>query len=324
MQIDFLSIGDTVIDDFIRLQDAEVHCNIDTDNCMICMRFADKIPFESSTPIYGAGNAANAAVCAARLGLSSAFVANTGADERGQKIVDYFSSEKVDTSHITLHKGIPTNYHYVLWYQSERTILIKHQEYPYSFPKDAPDAKTVYLSSLGQAAEAYHDEIADYLDSHPNAFFAFQPGTFQMKLGTERLKRLYARADYFVVNREEAGRILKLPPTENDPEMLAKKIQAFGPKRVIITDGRNGINALDGNDFFHMPMFPDERPPVERTGAGDAFASTTAAYLTMGYSLKDAMKRGTINSAYVVQEIGPQRGLLRKDALEAVLQKSGV
>lgn len=219
---------------------------------------------------------------------------------------------------------MPTNYHYVLWYQSERTILIKHQDYPYSFPKDAPEAKTVYLSSLGQAAENYHDEIADYLDLHPNSFFAFQPGTFQMKLGVERLHRLYKRANYFVVNREEAGRILKLPPTENDIEMLAKKLQALGPKIVLVTDGRNGVNALEGDDFFHMPMFPDKKPPFERTGAGDAFASTTAAYLTMGYPLKDAMKRGVINSAHVVQEIGPQRGLQSKEVLEKELMDSGL
>src|SRR3990167_1802178 len=98
--IDFLAIGDAVVDDFIRLKDAEVHCDISNDNCTICMRFGDKIPFESSTIVYGVGNSANAAVAAARLGLKTSFISNVGADDRGEKIIAYFKDEKIDTSHI--------------------------------------------------------------------------------------------------------------------------------------------------------------------------------------------------------------------------------
>ena len=34
------------------------------------------------------------------------------------------------TTPTNLHKNIPTNYHYVLWYPPERTILIKHNSFP--------------------------------------------------------------------------------------------------------------------------------------------------------------------------------------------------
>ncbi len=320
MQYDFISIGDTVVDDFIRLKDARVSCDINSENCTITMRFGDKIPFESSTVIYGVGNAANGAVSAARLGLTTAFVANIGADDRGEKILETFKNEGIDTTWITKHEGAPTNYHYVLWYEVDRTILVNHYPYPYAFPNDLPEPKTLYLSSMGEGTEKYHDDIAMYLESHPKIFFAFQPGTFQMKMGTERLKRIYARADLLVLNKEEAQRVLA--SKEEKPETLAQALQALGPKTVLLTDGPNGVYALEKDSFFHTPMFPDPKPPLQRTGAGDALASTTAAYLTMGMTLKDAIKRGTVNSAYVVQDIGAQRGLLKKEKLEEILKKN--
>ena len=67
---DILAIGDVVIDAFIKLKDARVHCNIKDEECEICMRWGDKIPFESATVVPGVGNCANAAVSASRLGLS--------------------------------------------------------------------------------------------------------------------------------------------------------------------------------------------------------------------------------------------------------------
>ncbi len=314
--MDFIAIGDCVIDDFIRIKDAEVHCKVDNEECEICLRFGDKVPFESSTKVFGVGNAANAAVSAARLGLSSGFVSNTGKDLNGDQIVEYFKSEKLDTTYVKQHDGVPTNYHYVLWYGDERTILINHHAYPYQFPKDLPEPKIVYFSSLASGTEQYHDDVADYLEAHPNIFFCFQPGTFQIKLGAKRLKRIYARSNLLVVNKEEAQRILGLPETADDVPMLMQKLKELGPKTVIVSDDKNGAYALENGKSIHLPMYKDPKKPIDRTGAGDAFTSTTTVYFATGMPLEESMKHGLINAAYVVQEIGAQKGLLTKEKLE--------
>ena len=96
-------------------------------------------------------------------------------------------------------------------------------------------------------------------------------------------------------------------------------MRALGVKTPVLTDGRAGAYAYEGENIVHVDMFPDPAPPVERTGAGDAFSSTTAAYVSEGMSLSDAMTRGTVNSAYVVQKIGAQAGLLTRDELESKL-----
>ncbi|MDR3558566.1 MAG: PfkB family carbohydrate kinase, partial [Candidatus Pacebacteria bacterium] len=186
---EFVAIGDVVIDAFIKLRDAHVNCKLDNEDCEICMKFGDKIPFEFDRVIAGVGNAANAAVAAARLGLSSALISNVGRDDRGKECMLALESNRVSTDYISEQKGKKTNYHYVLWYGAERTILVKHEDFAYSLPKFAAAPKWIYLSSMGAASAGFHDEIADYLEKNPGVKLAFQPGTFQMSLSIDILKR---------------------------------------------------------------------------------------------------------------------------------------
>lgn len=321
MQYDFIALGDTVTDAFITLDDARVDTDPDpADRGLeeLCLRFGDKVPYTALEVVAGVGNSANAAVAASRLGLKTALVTDVGRDSYGKEILANFKKERVATPYVRTHTNIQTNYHFVLSFRAERTILVKHEHYPYALPKNLKAPKTFYLSSIGEGTETYHNEIADWLEMHPRTLFAFQPGTFQMKLGVEKLARLYRRADLFFANKEEYQRILNLP-TNRDVASLMRAMAGLGVKTPILTDGREGAYALFDNQVLHVPMFPDPAPPLERTGAGDAFSSTTAAFITLGLPLTDAMKRGVINSAYVVQKVGAQAGLLSKKELESKL-----
>ena len=315
-KIDFLAVGDIVLDNFIKLEDAHVHCKIDTDACELCLRFGDKVPFESSTVMPAVGNAANAAVCAARLGLPSALVSNIGDDEHGKMCLASLEKNKVKTLYITAEKNKLTNYHYVLWYEIDRTILIKHTEFDYKFPK-LPEVGWMYLSSLALNSLPYHQEIAEFLKNNPETKLAFQPGTFQIALGTEKLKDLYSRTEVFFSNVEEAEKILGIQ-TKN-VLMLSKGVAELGPKIVVISDGPNGANMYTNGELWHMPMYPDVAPPLERTGAGDAFSSTMTAALALGFSPLEALAWGPVNSMSVVQKIGAQEGLLTRHELEKYL-----
>lgn len=320
-QIEFLAIGDIVTDAFIKLKEAHVTCSVDHTNCEICMKFGDKIPYESVDVINAVGNSANAAVSAARLGLRSTLVTDIGSDMYGQEAIAELKRNKVDTKFVHVHKGMPTNYHYVLWYGDERTILVKHQDYNRVYPK-MKNPKWVYVSSLGGNSLDYHTAITKWLVANPDIKVAFQPGTFQMNLGLEKLGELYKRADLFFCNKEEAQRILKT--SENDIKKLMEMVRNIGPKTVVVTDGPNGAYAYDGQNAFFMPLYPDPKPPVERTGAGDAFASTLTVALALGKSLEEALLWAPINSASVVQDVGAQRGLLTQTQLQEWLAKAPV
>lgn len=318
--IDFLAIGDITTDAFIRLKEAHVTCNVDHENCELCMKFGDKIPYESVTIVRAVGNSANAAVAASRLGLGSALMADVGNDQNGDECIESLKKDGVETRYVSVHKGIPTNYHYVLWYGDERTILVKHADFHYKLPAVAKNPKWVYVSSLGGDAYDYQLAIIEWLKKNPDIKVVFQPGTFQISLGLDKLGDLYRRSDIFFCNKEEAQKILGT--NESNVKKLMIMLRAVGPKTVVVTDGPIGAYADDGKNAYFMPPYPDPKPPFERTGAGDAFASTFTVALALGKTLEEALLWAPINSASVVQDIGAQRGLLSQKQIAEWLSKA--
>ena len=315
--LDFVAIGDCTVDEFIKLKDARINCDVNDEECTISMKWGDKLPYDFSVLVPGVGNAANAAVAAVRLGLSTGFVSNVGKDRYGEEILAMFEREGVDRSAIRVNDGIPTNHHYVLWYEAERTILIRHEAYPYGIPESFVPPKWIYLSSAGEKSEQFHLDLAAWLAAHPETKLAFQPGTFQMEMGKAKLAPLYAASELVACNKEEAERILEVG--ETPIEDLLAGMHALGPRIVLITDGPKGAYISDGQTRFKAPMYPDPKPPIDRTGAGDASTSTIVVALALGKPLGEALLWGPVNSMSVVQEIGAQKGLLSRDALEKLL-----
>jgi len=321
-QPDVVSVGDVVTDAFIKLIDDQAETYENEKGKWLAMPFGTKLPFDHAEVIEGVGNAANASVAFARLGLGSAFVANVGGDNYGRDIINAMHKNGVDTRFIRINPDKKSNYHYVLWYKEERTILIKHEEYDYHWPHLRPDEvpKWIYFSSISEHALPFHDQLSDWLDDNPEVKLAFQPGTFQIEAGTERLKRVYSRSEVLIVNREEAAEVGG--GNHDDINDLFDKLHALGPKTVVITDGPKGAFASNGQERLSMPVYPDPGPPVERTGAGDAFASTFVAALIKGNNIEGALQWGPINSMSVVQKVGAQAGLLSEEQLEQYLKQA--
>lgn len=315
-----MAVGDIVTDAFIRLKDAELHCDVNREHCVICMSFGSKIPYESVTVVPAVGNSPNAAVAAARLGLTSALITDLGNDHHGREALAALAKARVDGRFVRVHEDRLTNYHYVLWFADDRTILIKHEKYPYVLPAIG-EVRWLYLSSLGEDSLPYHKALLSYLNAHPKIQLAFQPGTFQIKLGYEELRGIYARTNVFLCNVSEAHKILKREVGSEKWEVkkLLQAVHELGPKIVVITDGVKGAYASNGEKTWFMPPYPDPKPPFERTGAGDAFSATFVAALALGKPLETALAWAPINSMSVVQQIGAQAGLLTREQLEKYL-----
>jgi sugar/nucleoside kinase (ribokinase family) len=307
---DFVAIGDITTDAFIRLEEKSAHYHLDRGNLEICVNFGDKIPYEFVVETPAVGNSANASVCASRLGLKSALITDLGGDENGKKCIESLKNNNVDTKYLSVHEDKKTNYHYVLWYEDDRTILVKHEKYDRKI-KEFPKTKWVYLSSLGRDAEKYQEEIMGHLESDKEIKLAFQPGTFQMELGVEKLKKIYERSDLLALNKNEAGRILKTE--EKDSRKLVELLLALGPKMILMTDGKNGAYFYDGKEFIFEPPCPDLKPPYERTGAGDAYSSTFLSFIILGKDYREALRLASKNALSVIQKIGPQEGLLNQE-----------
>lgn len=322
-QIDVLSIGDVVTDAFIKLFDDRATTYQNEQGLWLAMPFASKIPFEHAEVIEGVGNAANASVSFARLGLRSGLISNVGGDKYGRDIIDALQHADVDTRFVRINPGKLSNFHYVLWYKDERTILIKHEEYDYQWPRfhseDIPE--WVYFSSISKnSLETYHDYVTNWLEKHPEVRLALQPGTFQLEAGVESLHSLYKRTNVLLLNREEA--VIVSGGDYNNINDLFDRLHGIGPEVVVITDGPAGAYASSGRDRYKMPPYPDPKPPLERTGAGDAFSSAFVAALIKGNNIEGALQLAPINSMNVVQYVGAQAGLLNEAQTEEFLKKA--
>jgi ribokinase len=319
-RIDFLGVGDIVTDNFIELEKVWIETDNPYKEKELCMKFGSKIPYKDITVIPATGNSQNATICAKRLGLKTAVVTNTGNDSFGQKQIQDLKANGIITNYLKIHENKTSSNNYVLRFGAERTILIKHNEFDYEFPHISPSPKFMYLSSLAENSLPYHGQIARFLKDHPETKLAFQPGTFQIKLGYEKLRDLYQLSYLFFCNKDEAESILGIK--DNRMKILLHKIHELGPKIIVITDGILGSFVYDSekDNYWFIRMYPDPAPPVDRTGAGDAFSGTFTAAIALGYPIETALSWGPINSMSVVQHVGAQKGLLHLDKLEQYLR----
>lgn len=320
---DLIAVGDCVIDTFIFLLDAEIYTSKDGQR-MVGMRYGDKIPVGPEGVSMVAGNAANNAVGSARLKLKSAIYTNVGNlddDKADDRIRAKFKKEGIDIRYVVENEHLPSNHHVVLSFKGERTILIYHQPWKFKLP-DLDPAKWIYLTSLSPSYvdSDLYDQLTQYLE-RTSARLLYNPGTFQIKQGVKKNPRLLSLTELFVVNVEEAKIILGHPEGEKIPiKKLLKGICDLGPKMVVITDGGDGSYGFDGEKYYQLDVFPAKL--VEMTGSGDGFATGTLAGLFHGRDLGEAMRWGAANGASVVEQVGPQAGLLTYNQMQEKLKEN--
>jgi ribokinase len=313
---DFIAIGDSTLDVFLQINEASLSCQINKEQCLLCLAYAEKIPVEAVVKIPGAGNASNAAVGASRLGLKSAIVSILGKDDIGKEIVQGWKKENVSTTYVRFDTKHGTNYSTVLTFKGERTILVHGEPRRYQLPK-VDGAKWIYYTSVGPGHEKMERELLAHLKKNPTQKLCFNPGTKQLRRGIKSLKPIIARSTVFIVNKQEAE--LLLGDGEHPIPSLIVALKHMGPEIVVITDGPKGSHATDGKTIWSMGVFPG--PVVERTGAGDSYATAFTCALAMGMDIEHAMRAGTSNGWSVVQYIGPQKGLLTKTKMKSIMKK---
>ncbi len=312
-QFDIISVGDCAIDAFIRVEEASLH-KFKKEEQEICFDFGEKLPYES-VHMLTAGNCNNAAIGCSRLGTKAGFYGTVGKDSNGELIIDRLRKEKVDTKFMNVQTKFPTNFHFVLWYHTDRTILIKHQPFPYALPKGIENTKWIYLSSIGPKGLQLHPAIVKLLRDKPEMKLAFNPGTFQLRMGLPKLAPLFKRTEILFVNKEEAELLVGHLPTFRD---LALALHKHGPKTVVITDGLKGSYCLDEGVFYKVGVYPHK--PIEATGCGDAYASGFTAARIHGLPIAEALRWGARNGAGVATKIGPQDGLITEKEMQRDLK----
>lgn len=309
-----LAIGDIFTDAFIQLsEDSATVTTAEDGTQLLSLPFGAKPSYDHVDIVESVGPSPNVAVSLSRLGVDVSLMAWLGDDQPGKDSLKHLQGENVGTDTMITQPDTKSSYWYVLRYGADRTMLVKSEAYDYKWvdPVEKPD--WIYLSYIGEDSWPFHEQLLEYLDRNPDIKLIFQPGTFHFKWGKDKLAGIYRRAYMVLMNREEAMEVTGQPyePLRG----LANGLHDLGPHVVVVTDGPSGSYASYDYKFVTIPNYPDPQPPLDRTGAGDAFASTIVAGLVLGESMDTAMTWAPINSMNVVQYMGAQAGLLTKDKL---------
>ncbi len=321
MKTHILAIGDVFTDAFIQLRENEAKIITEQDGSeWLAMPFGRKPPYEKVDIVKSVGPGPNVAVSAARLGQDASVMAWVGNDETGEEAIAHLRSEGIDTSSMIVEEGKMTSYWYVLRYGADRTMLVKSEKYRYEWRDPEVEPDWIYLTYLGEDSWPLHEALLEYLASRPHIKLAVQPGAFQFRWGAEKMAPIYRRSDMILLNREEAMDVTGLP--YDSITNLAKGLHELGPEYVVITDGGKGSYVYHEGKVLTIPNYPDDGPPVDRTGAGDAFSSTFLVAIATGESVETALRWGPINPVGVIQDVGAQRGLMTREKLQEYLDKA--
>ena len=317
---DVVNLGDVVTDEFIRLPDGPVRVRADETGRWLEIPLGTKLVITDDEPPPTAGSAANAAVAMSRLGLRVGLATYLAHDQIGLDILSAMHGENVGTRVVHVDSPNHTVRNFVLSFGAERTILVRTPEFNYHWTgfRDHDTPAWLYINSLGPDALTYQDEIADWLDQHPHVRMAFHPGIFQLEAGTERLARLYSRAEILLCDRTAAQRISGV--SSDDPNRVLDALLALGAQNVVVYDESGAATAANASERLSIEPFTDPEPPLDLTGVGDAFAATTVTAFVRGASLREALRWASVNVATTSRQIGTQGGLLR---LRELLERLG-
>jgi ribokinase len=306
---DAITIGSAIRDIFLRSEG--IHTKRDPDSktgADLVVPLGSKLTVDEMIFETG-GGATNTAVTFARQGLRSACICRVGDDPGGDLTIEALEKEAVDTDMVIRDREHTTGYSIILTSKGGRTILVYRGasgEFKEDMiPKSKLDTKWILITSLaGNVTMLSH--LVNWAEGH-GINTAVIPGSQELKKGAKVLNPIFAKADVVIMNREEAAGITGVDFKEKEKVIHELCILTKGAG--VITDGQYGATACDKEHFYHIGTHGNKA--VDRTGAGDAFASGFVAGLVKYETVEGALELGADNASSVVNYFGAKKGILR-------------
>jgi len=243
----------------------------------------------------GGGPAANAAVCVAKLGLTSAFAGYLGRDLYGDKHFQELNDYDVNTQ-LIVRGASPTPLSAILVKPDGKRCLINYKGDTQVLPADALNlshvpAKVVLFDghepfiSLPLADRARQANIPTVLDAG-----SVHEGTLS----------LMSRVDYLVCSEKFA-----IQYAGDECKALSRLAELAA--NVVITLGERGLIWQRGNERGALPAYPVTA--IDTTGAGDAFHGAFAAALAAGMEWQALLRYASAAGALCCSQMGARLGL---------------
>lgn len=254
------------------------------------------------------GGGTNTAVAFARFGLKTGYIGKLDSGFGGSQILDLLKKEKVAfLGKVESDRKILGGYSVILdSKENDRTVLtFKGVNDDVGF-SDLKKIKTKWLyfsSLLGESFET-QKKLAKLFHGKGTKV-AFNPSDYLIE--RKNLKDILRYCDILVLNHEEAQMLVK---KKIEGRSLLEALRKLGPRVVVVTNKDKKTLAFDGDEIYSL--MPHKIKVVERTGAGDAFASGFVAGQIAGKTIQESLKLGLEESEAVIRHFGAKNNLLRR------------
>jgi len=280
----------------------------------------------SEFKMYAGGKGFNQAVAARRCGAQVSMIGKVGADQFGAAFMEIMLKEGINHSFVvrdgsaTTSLGIPMidshGDNSIIGIPRANTLVTAGEV---NAAKELITQHQILLlqleiplaASLEAARIAYHAGMMVILNPAPAAY----PLTTLLP----RHESGEPMIDWFMPNEVEAEMLSGMPVKNVDDAIkCGKYILSQGVRRgVVITMGSNGVVAVTPEAQYHIPSFPV--PPVDPTGAGDAFCGSFAAALSEKKPVGEVLRFANAAGALAVTVAGAEPSLPKRSEIEAFL-----
>ena len=288
----------------------------------------EKINVES-VEVHAGGVTANNLTQVARLEARAGWFGLIGDDENGRIIREAFERDGMDVQGVVEVKGARSSFTWIpVDRKGERSIYM----FPNVTATVTPQQVRERFGSYIRRAKHLHSEasqlpLAPILEAMTIARSAGVKNLFDLdvdptyfvrdaRLGTEaELIEALKLADVLKPCKPAARELTGM----RDPEQMARKLLAFGPKRVAITLGQDGCLLAEGERVAHAPSY--RVPVVDTTGAGDAFMGGLSFATLQGWDLERCGRFANACAALCCTRVGA-RAMAKRAEVEELMKQA--
>ncbi len=268
---------------------------------------AIETPFGKTDKIVG-GAASFIALCSSYFTKSVNLVAVVG-DDFPQEFINHLNTNGVNTEGLQIKQGEKSffwsgKYHNDM---NSRDTLVTELNVLADFDPIIPASyQDCEFLMLGNLTPKIQQTVIERLHKRPK-LVVMDTMNFWMEIAMDDLRETLKMVDVLTINDEEARQL----SGEYSLVKAAAKIQAMGPKYLIIKKGEHGALLFYGKETFYAPALPLEEV-FDPTGAGDTFAGGFIGYLAKTNdisfeNMKNAVIYGSAMASFCVERFGTER-----------------
>ena len=252
------------------------------------------------------------------LGVETTMISRVGADENGEDILSFLSSQEITTDLIQVTKEYKTgavhvminekgNASYDILYPSAWDKIVETE----IMDKVISEADVFVFGSLASRDEVSRETLISLLDKAK--YKVFDANLRAPYYTTEVLNNLMQKADFIKLNDEELREISReLGSPYNSFEQNIKFIaEKTNTKQVCVTKGEFGAVLYYNDKFYYNSGYFIK--VVDTVGAGDSFLASLLIRLLRGKSPQKALNYACAVGAIVAGEEGANPKINEKE-----------